>query len=116
VSRFGKWFAVRVTVDLWASPFGGEDGETFFFSLFSDTRWEFQSHSLPPVILHASKEARTVGLKHCFLEFEIDEVKEQDGGVYVDLHYASRIYVNWDSNIIYRIDSEREMKNINMIL
>lgn len=85
VLRFGKWFAARVTVDLWASPFGGEDGENFFFSLFSDTRWEFQSHSFPPVILDASKEARTLGLKLYFLEFEIDGVKEQDG-VYVDLH------------------------------
>ena len=43
-------------VDLWAAPCGGEYGEKFFSSKSLDNAWQYSSHSLPPAILHTSRE------------------------------------------------------------
>lgn len=52
-----------------------------------------------PAVLHASKEARTVGLRHYTLDFSYDE-KAQEGPATISIHAPPQIYVNWGCDII----------------
>jgi hypothetical protein len=58
----------------------------------------FKSHSQPP-ILHASKEARSIGLQYYELSFEA-KTAAMIGQVDVEISIPPRVYVHWEYDII----------------
>ncbi|KAL2067734.1 hypothetical protein VTL71DRAFT_15830 [Oculimacula yallundae] len=89
-------------IDLWCvSTFTGiECGDDFFDDIGDWRPYKYRSNArYAPSLLHASQEARAVGLKHYFLEFGVHSSYIYRG-TRIAVSTPPRIYVNWENDII----------------
>lgn len=95
---------VSRVVDLESWPLTGDGGYggigDALFDSFRQVAFVISTGSGHPPILHTSREARLVGLKHYKLdlgtEYRIDKMVGDQGMVHIDIKVDPRIYLNWN--------------------
>jgi hypothetical protein len=102
--------SLRRVIDLWFFPIGDENLESFCSDHFDEFPWTYKSHSQPPVVLHTSCEARTIGLKHYELSFGTALLKRL-GLTKFELSTPPRIFVNWEHDIICPMQMRLRRRN-----
>ena len=90
---------IERVVDIWAVPLDVKGSTAFFENADIPLPYSFKSHSKIPIILHTSRESRSVGLENYHLSFGT----ETDGiinGMQLKSTSEPKIYINWESDII----------------
>ncbi|KAK0101104.1 hypothetical protein ONS95_012912 [Cadophora gregata] len=90
---------VERVVDIWVKVVGGSAGKNFFDTIRVRRAVNYKSHAKLPSVLHTSKEARQIGLKHYTMVLG-SKYTNSYRGTKIEFSTPARIYFNCEYDIL----------------